>query len=794
MANDEQIDFSGIATDANKSKIDFSGIATDADDSVVSGLEVLDIERDERARQERIDKEIRKLSALSSNLERFDDKDTFGEGADDFLLLMDMGRNNGLSDKRKKFEATYPSGSLDTFDFEGETVMVARKNPSEPFRVVSRVGESLGAVVSEPVAGAVAGSFFGPVGTAVGAMAGSLTKEGVESARGFGELDLEGSGSRAVTEGVIAGGLDAATRGLGKLAGLGRTKLEAESVLLATKAAAEEGLEPLAKGQVSQFPLVRDVFQQTGGTSGITRDKVVRQQRSLRDVVSGQITDDAFVGTTEAQISHIISARAKEIDSLLSPTALRRDIPIDEAGAAIQKAITGWKSASKEWVGRKYDRAFATAKTDDVAFDLAEAQVVANDVRLGVVGRGVEGDDVALAATPSGELKDVVDTLLKLDPSVSTIEKGARTITAFEQLKTLRTRLFDLKESTDGGIRRESSRLWKVLTDAIDSPKGGNNTFKRQWRAASKTNAFRESQLEKSFVALALKTDTPEAIANRYLSPGNTSALRTIKQLVPKKDWDTYRGFFVNTVTQNPKQGAALLERFSLTDPKGLRLLLRREEEVALKRFLRGKEQLLESTLVKSVARDRTNAERAIFLAQSGTGKELADAVKLSGGLDSPMATSMRQGVYKNLLDKSSKRTDLGVEVADPNVLLSEIKKLKSGGRLDGLFRPQDWIRIENWERYSAIVGQQAIDVGGSMQAGAVRAGIRQPSGFGKAISILLGNTVTASILARPASYSILRVAGSKINTAKLSQLVVAGNAVKRQLERGTSLNQENKQ
>jgi hypothetical protein len=696
----------------------------------------------------------RRRDALSRQLgDQYDPEQRF-QG--DFLAEMDIARSAAPEDRLAKFQRSFPEGELKTVQTAEGPVEVARGGADDPYRELRMAPHIAGIVASEPMVGGLVGTMGGPAGTALGTGAGVLAQQQIEQHRGYGQG--EGGFGRALTEGGVAGVVDAATRGVSRIfRGGPMPQAQRESLIRGIEASKLLELQPLTVGQTSPSPFLRGMFRQVGVTSPKIEQTIARQEQSLLDTFRRRIEAGGAHGVSDAELQKIIQAQTRELQNIISPKTLTRT----DAGEALQKGLETYKQASRVSVDRLYERALSL--TDDVAFDLSPAQAVADDILRGVRGMGRTGKPVPLAETPEGALASVVQDVRRLNPRVDRFASAGGEWDAFTQVKTLRTRLFDLKESSDGGVRREATRLWNELTEVMNNPVSGDPDFVAAYRRASVANAIREENLGKTYVARALRTDTPEVLARKYLKPGHTTELSVIRDLIPRAQWDDFRQTFQADIMRapNPAQGLRDLARFEATDPQGLRMILTVPEENALKSYLSAKTRFEASPAARILEKNLTDGERMVQMVRGGTAQDVADTVRMAGGRNSPTAQSMKAGVYKDILDNSMDVSTAGVDVLDANKLIKNIQQWRASGKLDHLMSPDDWRALESIQSYAAPLAETA-DIGGGMMGGALRQqAVHAPTetvmGEGKKVvkrllRPLYSNAVTARILTIPAA------------------------------------------
>lgn len=707
----------------------------------------------------------------------FDPDNSFGSTVGDFFLQADIARSTDPVEMRQKFLETYPLGNILVIGTEGGDTVVARKSSEEPFREFGTAPHAFGVLASEPVAAGVAGARFGILGSLIGAAAGVVAKEAIETARGFSTATAREVATEATREGLLAGAIDVATRGLIRAFGFVRGGRGAVDLIGASE---RQGLEPLAVGQVGG-PFSRGLFRQVGVTSGRIEEKVTKQERSLLDNFERNIEKLGFEGVSDERLMDVMHAQQKSLNKILSKGSLTRA----EAGTALQKGIELWRDTSREVVDRAYSGALSL--TDDVTFDLKPAKRAASEIRrrIGVLTTDKRGRVIELPETLTRPLIEVVDTITRMNPVVANTAGRTRSFPAFEQMKALRSRLFDLKNSGNPRIRDEAGQLWEAVAEVMQTPRSGNPKFLAAYRTASARHWQRETMLDRSFVGQILRSDTPERIVSKFVQPNNSTALKELKRLVPENNWDDFRQLAKLDIMREETADAGVrrLDRFVAEDPAGLRLLMSKAEERQLRFYLAAKKRIESSPIAEALEQNLELWERGVRLARRGSAKDVADAVRFAGGPDSAMASSMKAGIYKDILDKSTVTSRTGERVLDARKLVSAIEDWQQAGKLDTLFKAADWERIRDVQRYAAVL-TEAADVGGGMMGGAIRAqAAKAPTEVFRAggpariflnlVRPIWANNVTASILSRPAAHQVMS-REAELTAQKLRQAAIA--------------------
>ena len=646
----------------------------------------------------------------------FDPTQEFQPGALGYLRLVDVFRSQDLVNRQNKFRETFPEGELKQITHpDGELGLYARSAKDEPFRAVS----SSPAIVSALATGSTVGSFLGARGSTaagtIGTMVGVVADAAIENARGYPEDTSQSVAARSLKEGAIFAGVDLGLKGFGAVV-LHRSFSTSDAV----KAAQAEGFHPLMIGQVSDDPLVGVALKQVTrlGLAG-TKHVIDAERKSILEAAKRQVAAGADL--TDTMIADVVDAQRMELDTLLSPTHITRK----GTSQALQDGLVFYKKASERYITHLYNKAITLA--DDLVLDLTPAVDKAVALEKGVQAHLKEAAEsgaatASVAPKLAGELNDVVQTLKTLDPTMRKVTTVEGEWTAFEQIKALRTRLFDLKnEAPEGYVRKTAGEMYQTLTSVMNAPISGSPEFGAAWRKASGAHALKESNLEKTYVGSIVSgaSDNPEALqslAGRYFEPGHATELATFRDLIPRPVWQKVREGFQADLMTTPDISAGYnkLRQFKARDPEGFGLLLTPAEARDVEHYLNLRSKIESGPFAAVQKKNLSAGERVAYLLNNGTQQDLADLVKLSGGIDSEPTRAIRAGVYSRILSDASVTLKTGERVIDPTKLLSVTEDLRQSGKLNPIFRPADWERLHNYQVYSKTVAETS-DAGTSI-------------------------------------------------------------------------------
>lgn len=702
---------------------------------------------------------------------------------DNNTLEFDMAGSKSLTAKQQKFKDAYPNGILTPLAFSDQSVRMVYKinqnDPNEPFKFVNRgvnnpeIARSL--LSGELLAGVVA-TRAGPlaVGGAVGA--GSLLETGVEYLRGFETNTITDELGEAAVEGFIAGGVDAATRKLFRL--YKKIKAGGNIQVLDTvnwasdvaRFAETETLEPLVKGNVLKTPLWQSVFAQTKVTSPRAVDTQLKQTQVLQEKFGSMASTfdaDAF---SKGELSLIVKAQADDlVQKLFASTNLDQPLSRDfvEVGENYVKGLQNWNINTRTLRDSLYDQAFAVA--DDVVFDLNPLVGAAQKVTRVIVSKGKKqasqeintglldetGQPITRLIEPSNisvalnqipkEVSDVVKVINQLDPRLSMYQG----INPIEQLKTLRTSIFQLQQSEDPIISSAGNKLYNAVRDVMETPLSGNKEFLDVYQKASSFNRWRESIKNLSVIKKSLKTDSVEDIIQTKFNITQPSEVSYIKKVLDKKTFDMLKSSYLLDIANNK----ATLNRFVTNEKRYadvVNKIFSKSEVNAINVFKEAQDSLQGSKLVELVKADVTNAQRALGLIDEGF-NVFKNTLEQQGGKNSKFATSIKSGIYKQILDAATETSETGgVNSLNVTKLSASINKLKNNKAVvELLLSPEEIARLENFNLYAQAINV-TDDVGGAMQKGSLSAQTKNiPDALGKikVASTYLSNSVYARIL-----------------------------------------------
>lgn len=700
----------------------------------------------------------------------------------------DIGLSDTFEEKKAKFLDKFPDGNfVEVLEppkggqivepGRGGTTILFRKNQNEPFaefdadlldksEILMDLADFSGEIPSAAIEIAVVrggGLVKQLLKVAGSSVAGDTLKESVEAARGFQRETLSEFGQRAIERAGIAtlgagatvfvSGPINAVRGAPSIA-------VAKSAPAAQRAAKKLGVPGLLPSQIGRSPLIRKLGGQAGATLKTVGDYVSRQQESLvRGLTKLREPDLALVLRGEVEALHE-SARKQILQAAkLNPRSL------SESGSAIQSGIAEYDELATALVNRKYS---AARGVETPEFDLKSLRAVAENLKAGTRGVSKGGGEVVLSG-PQKELDDLLNKVLALDPSLPPTARPDGTIVdATDQLRALRSQLWDLKTPGKGEIARQPEKqageLFAAITNTLQKPKNASPEFIEAWAKANGLAASRFDVMEKLMVVQASRTETPAILASRLAQPNQVDSLRILQEVMPPSRYREFQEGIASDLI-SPGKVDALTKRLDSFDQPTLDLMLTRADQVNLRRI--GSEiDNLNKANIQGALQDQAKTSGLLDqLIDSGDATRIKRIAKASLVTpDSPLRKSARAGIMERVWDKSVKNIE-GVQTLDRNTLQSEIKRLRETGAIS-LLDANDIRTLSQIDTILEFV-PTTLDTGTSIQAASAAAGVRGLSV--NAFMTVLEHIGTGRLLTSPVFQRAVLGSGKKpLNFASL--------------------------
>jgi len=305
-------------------------------------------------------------------------------------------------------------------------------------------------------------------------------------------------GTDVAIQGIVEGAINKVLPGMGRFfvdKMLGKEGVPAgaflsktpPSSLAAQKFAQEEGLPLLTISQLAtNSPILQKMAQQVGGTSNLLKEISTTQQKKLYGKAKELATQD-LTALSQGKLMFSIDKLGKNI---ISDTITRikdikgADIKVDYKGIVDDLAL--YKNGMNELIDRTYTKAFASARVDNVRFDISalgnKIDEVLTGTQIKLTKKGTKGQNLyeKIGGELQGDLSNLLGQLKRADNDVGTIAVKTfgkkRTFDALKQMLTVRNKLGDIvAQKGDGAyIAKE---LMDEIDKVIDSPSGGSDDF-----------------------------------------------------------------------------------------------------------------------------------------------------------------------------------------------------------------------------------------------------------------------------------------------------------------------------
>tara|TARA_R110000772_G_C13300918_1_gene438922 strand:- start:51 stop:2546 length:2496 start_codon:yes stop_codon:yes gene_type:complete len=743
---------------------------------------------------------------------------------DKTILEFDIAGSENIVAKQQKFKKQYPQGSLIPLTMsDGSVELFFKTNPNEKYKSVNKgfnFPEISRAVISGETIGGTGGALIGKgsvKGTAFGTALGSTGEALIEKIRGY---EVGSAGDVALNtakETGIATGLDIATRGAFKI--YNRIKNKNYPFTLEIEDFADDlqnfthknNLKSLTVGQVAKTPVIKSVYGQTKITDNTLKDITKDQVDTLKKEF-GKLGDDfdpSLYG--DEQLEVILKSQSDEIlTKLLQNTDINTPLINDfaKAGTDFVSGINKWKNITRLQKNKYYDEAIELA--DDVVFDISKLQVLGNNLSKVITGKGQQlaskkvptglldelGNPILKNVTPKpkdvpldkvpNEILKVINDIKLLDPQVS-MYQGNNPIL---QLKSLRTRLFNLQQSEDPATKLYANKLFTELKDIMIRPQSSNKEFIKAYNKASGYNVYREQILNLSVIKKSLKSDSIEDIVQSKFNIENPSEVQYIKKIF-KDDPDTFKmlkNVYLTNIVKNKSTLNKFLDKEDLYR-ETVNEIFTKSEVKAIKKFADAQSKINKSTLNRSITQDISNADKAYEIIDKGY-DAFSQLIKSQGGINSNFAKSTKAGIYKRILDQSTTTNNQGVNVLDLKKFSSQINNLKNNKALtDFLLTADDFKQLDMFNLYASTINT-SDDIGAGMAKGTLATKYKKVADFKAKIEVAktyFDNAISAKLLSLPykPSNKIFNKVG--LNENKFRFFIIGLNAIKE------NLNNENK-
>lgn len=669
---------------------------------------------------------------------------------EDAGLRFDLARSNLVTEKLTKLKDSLPTADIRSFDYEGEQVIAIKQKGETEYTLLdssdvttfSDIAEVGGMAITPEILTSIlaavktrgASLLLRAGSQAAGGFIGRSLDIGIESARGVNEDPINELLTEAPVSagfgGVAEVGLAPFRKGIRGVTGSGAIELTPEE-LLAQQTAREAGFS-LTPGQL--HPFIQSLERQSAAFSKPVQSKLRGQLKQFRENLVKIQKDFGDVDTLgPEELIQLTQKIETEVFSLVA----NRAITLDKGGVALQEGRKAYVKFAKGIIKKRYDAAIEAG--DGATFDLSNVQAKAREILEGVKARTIEKKEIidpltneTSIVTSEGEtqlrkLNEEVtvklDEILKLDPNVQAFEGS----TAFEQVKELRTALFDLKNATILGKEdinnRFAGQLWSELSTVMDNPKGGSDEFVRLLRKANKGNAIFEQRLDVVDLKRIAMETKPVDLVGMVAKPNNGKVLRMLMRIMPDEKYTAFRDSWKTSLLAKPENIGKVLDNWR-TDRVGLKALLSPDEEILFRKIGREMDKLKSGPAKKVIDEDVARGQVTTELINNSTSGSLTKLITAAGGKNSPEGKSLGAGLVKTILDEATVLVK-GQEVIDPNKVIQLIKKHEQSGVLDAVLSDGQIKLLKDQQALASFI-ESSSDVGVSLQKAEAAANVGQ--------------------------------------------------------------------
>ena len=674
-------------------------------------------------------------------------QETLGEQAVGIGTRFDLGFSDTFEEKKIKFLDKFPEGDFievreppkATGQFaepgRGGTTILFQRNPDEPFAELDRGALEKSEILADfaDLSGEIPATVMEVLftrggrlvkqllGVAAGNITGDTLKEAVEGVRGYRRETIseftKRTTERAVVAVVGAGATVVVSGPINAIRGAPALAV-ARGAGVAQRAAKKLGVPGLLPSQIARSPIIRKIGGQASATIKTIGDYVNRQQSALVRSLSG-LREADLAKVLRGELAGLHDAAGKQI---IAASKIRpRDL--SETGSRLQQGIAEYDEMATTLVGTAYKDARGIETPE---FDIASMRAVAQQLKAGVRGVDESGKEIILSGVDK-ELDDVLTKVLALDPSLPPTRMPDGTIVdGTDQLRALRSQLWDLKTPPPGEIARESQkqagRMFGALTNTLKRPINDSPEFLAKWERANALASGRFDVMEKLMVINASRSETPAMLASKLAKPDQVDNLRILQEILPPSRWREFQQG-IKSEFISPRNVDGLTKRLDSFDQSTLDILMTRADQKAMRDIGREIDNLNRTDIKGALERQTSVAGVLDELIDTGNISRVNELIATVGtSSDAPIVRSIRAGLMERVWKKSVRVVE-GNPTLDKKALAAEMKALRKSGAIKFL-SGQDLRTIKRLDKILEFVPQTS-DTGTSIQAAEAAAGVR---------------------------------------------------------------------
>lgn len=577
------------------------------------------------------------------------------------------------------------------------------------------------------------------VGT--GTTIGSLTQREVEISRGFEERDpladrlveAGGEGVAAMLSELAMGGIEFGVKvafpGFIKRSFIKPTQPQRELIEIHR----DLGLDPPT---VADFhPITQSQAMQAAQTGTFAARQMAKRIEQPIEVLNRRLANVGDVSILNTRsLEGILSGFEDDILRPLSDKITPRSVPIAQEA---RRGLRTYEVAAREANRRRYRELGETADQIGVTFDVSPAAAKARESLVGTVQRTrleFQGEAAASRVTqidpPTGEFKDALETLVKIDPILKGIS-GAPKSSAFEQAQLLRSRFASMsRDPLLGRFKADASELAGLLDDAINSPilpPQSSAVVSQFTRSLSRADAAYKRRLEildKSYVREILTGEKPSVIGEHLIDPTKVEMIRAVRRLGGAPALEAVRQGYLRRLMSNP--GDILSTLANPKNQSGLNILLKRGERQTLETVGKQFQEYSRAPLVRQMNQGLTDAAQVFRFMSRGKVADAAAFVERAGGKNSPQGRSLQAGALSMIIQGAQDFRD-GAFIIRPKRFEVMVRNLDDSGFIDAIFTEANAKVIRSMRTAISFLNQSS-GVGESMLRAQVSQGLAGPA------------------------------------------------------------------
>lgn len=686
----------------------------------------------------------------------YDDEESFGSGVADFFSIADIKRSKSVTDKVAKFKSHFPNSQIRMENINGKNYLLARNNEYEKWKKIESFSTSFAADaanfataggIAGEVGGQAAGTVLGgPIGGIVGGGAGAFAgyiggtvlDKGLEKLRGYSKEESLAPNATDYLTGAAGGAISFIGRPVEAV--LGRTSRflkgttetgQTEAAKQAISFAEREGLKPPTVGQVSTG-ITGSVYSQATNVDEATFKTHIEAAVALRERLLKQAEDMGYQGVDKKVLQDILDKDRTEINDLIK-MATAREIELDTFSSAMRTLSDNWREATKAHFNTRY-KSFSDTYGEDLSFNIENVQNTAKQYIDGILQEGKTGEAVQTNLKPTGEMAELMNRVLELKPNINKYTSpGGKTFTALESVKQLRSDFWKLRQSQDPQTRYIANEMHKALNESFDNAivnigdPALNAKAVGEWKKLSSDyRAFMELEDITPIARLREMDDTQIADWGKTLfKPGSYQKVKLLGDILGPDGQQAMKDMFFTTVTSGNATSTwknkvnETLDSFvsPYKDTMTRDYLMTPKDQELLRRWAAMRDDLESGAVSSLVAKDLSNAERAIQLANLGDTDKLRDIIRLAGGEKSKTFESIQAGFLQHLVNGSTRYiTNVG-HVLNGKELAANISRFRDEKDTLGILFPGErWKQyFDGLVHYSNTIGIKG-DMGSSLQ------------------------------------------------------------------------------